>query len=270
MRHQQFSSDSLSVPKISSMGFAEDPSVTCCSAIQRNQYIIHYVLSGEGIFDGTTVHAGEGFLIRPKDKKEYHALTNAPWAFLWVISTDDAMEEIFSRHGADPKTNVFRFSNAYILDEIAKQLHGTRDTISSTLRLTELFLHIFNGCVSLPKASLQPLSDVYFEFSVNYIHSNMHLPISVEQLCGALGITQPYLYKIFMKKSGVSPKRYISRCKTEQAKRLLRETDLSVSFIASSVGFSNALDFSKFFSKNASLSPVQYRASLHRNEKSES
>ena len=270
MRHQQFSSDSLSIPKISSIGFAEDPLVTCCDAIQRNQYIIHYVLAGEGTFDGVAVHAKEGFLIRPMDKKEYRASPNDPWSFLWIISTDDAMEEFFTLHGADPKTNIFRFSNSYILDEIAKQLSATRETISSTVRLTETFLRIFNGCISLPQASMQPLPNVYFEFSVNYIHANLHLPLSVSQLCDALGITQPYLYRIFMQKAGISPKRYISLCRVEQAKKLLRETDLSVSFIASSVGFSNALDFSKFFSKNASLSPVQYRASLDKNQKNPS
>ena len=73
------------------------------------------------------------------------------------------------------------------------------------------------------------------------------------------GITQPYLYRIFREETGLSPKQYILNEKLDHAKRLLRETEFSVSEIAGTVGFASVLDFSKFFSRQTGESPSAYR-----------
>ncbi|MCF2716593.1 AraC family transcriptional regulator [Paenibacillus sp. UKAQ_18] len=44
-----------------------------------------------------------------------------------------------------------------------------------------------------------------------------------------------------------------------KAKELLAESDDPINLIASSVGFSDALSFSKFFRKELGISPSQYR-----------
>ena len=43
------------------------------------------------------------------------------------------------------------------------------------------------------------------------------------------------------------------------AKKLLTETDMSITEIANSVGYSDALAFSKAFSSKEKLSPQKYR-----------
>jgi transcriptional regulator GlxA family with amidase domain len=60
-------------------------------------------------------------------------------------------------------------------------------------------------------------------------------------------------------KLGVSPKQYIDEVRIDKAKRLLKETSLSITQIASSVGFPDVLSFSKFFSSKAKQSPTHYR-----------
>ena len=47
----------------------------------------------------------------------------------------------------------------------------------------------------------------------------------------------------------------------ERARRLVLETDANIGTIARSVGFDDALSFSKVFSKNYGMSPTKYRAS---------
>jgi AraC-like DNA-binding protein len=85
------------------------------------------------------------------------------------------------------------------------------------------------------------------------------MSFSVSDLCSAIGITQPYLYRIFKEEVGCSPKNYISEYRIKLAKKLLAETEFSVSAIADSVGFKSVLDFSKFFSKRTGVSPTEYR-----------
>ena len=138
-----------------------------------------------------------------------------------------------------------------------------RKGVSTTAQLSELFLHIFNACVVRDIASQGRITKVYFNFAINYIKTNLHLPITVGNLCKAIGVTQPYLYKIFKQEIDKSPKEYISTCKIAEAQKLLVRTDLSISQIANSVGYENVLDFSKFFSKQTGSSPTAYRAAFY-------
>jgi AraC family transcriptional regulator of arabinose operon len=258
-RYQLIATDSVQAPKIYSIGFSDDPRVTRFGPSVRNQYIIHYVLSGKGSFNGNKVEKGQGFLIVPGMYEEYHSDESDPWSFLWIISEDPMMEYFFSRHCANEETSIFKFYNLYELDLIAKPLMSATNSFSSMTRISELFLHIFNACVAAESKPKKPITRIYLDFSVNYIKTNLHLPISVNDLCNTIGITQPYLYRIFKQELGLSPKQFILSCKLSEAKKLLLNTELSISQIADSVGYENVLEFSKFFSKQTNLSPTAYR-----------
>ncbi len=258
-RHQWIAADSVQPPQIYSIGFSDDPRITRFGPSVRNQYIIHYVLSGKGTFNGSPVGRGQGFLIVPGMHEEYFPDTMDPWSFLWVISEDPCMQVFFDCHQANGKTGIFRFQNLYELEPIVQRLLACTDSFSSSTQLAELFLHIFHACVATERKGQRSAAELYFEFSVNYVKTNLHLPLSVADICQATGITQPYLYRIFKQAAGCSPKQYISGCKLTEAKRLLLQTELSVSQIAASVGFENVLDFSKFFAKQTGISPSGYR-----------
>ena len=72
-------------------------------------------------------------------------------------------------------------------------------------------------------------------------------------------------YESSVAMTGKSPKEYLTEYRIKQACHLLRETDLSVSAIAYSVGFENNLYFSKAFRKQKGVSPSEYRKT-HRGE----
>ena len=259
-RHTLIAVDSVRTPKICSIGFSNDPEVTRFGPSVRNQYIIHYVLSGKGIFNGNKVERGQGFLISPNTPEEYYPDEREPWSFLWVISEDPAMRRFFELHNASTESGIFNFTNLYEIERVVERLTSVETGFSSSAELSETFLHIFNSSIASERTPQSSTSRLYFEFSVNYVKTNLHLSISVNELCRAIGITQPYLYRIFKEATGVSPKRYILDCKLAEAKRLLSQTDLSVTQIADSVGYESVLDFSKLFSKHTKVSPTDYRA----------
>ena len=265
-KHQLFATDSVIIPKINSVGFSDDPQVTFFGPSVRNQYIIHYVLSGKGSFNGHAVKKGEGFLITPGMHQEYHPDRGDPWSFVWIISEDEAMQSFFDRHEANRESGIFKIHNLYGITAVADGLRDVWDGLSSSSELTELFLRCFHSAVSNDTARQSSITKIYFEFSVNYIKANLHLPLSVDGLCKTIGISQPYLYRIFKEEFGCSPKEYILKCKLSESKRLLSETDLSISRVSASVGFISALDFSKFFSKHTGHSPTAYRKSTSHRE----
>ena len=171
------------------------------------------------------------------------------------------MKYFFDGHRADPKSGIFRFHNVSTVLEIARKLEQSSagDSPVSSTRLAEYFLRIFRASVEAETSHPHSAAKSYFEFAVNFIKANLHLPIQVSELCRMTGITQPYLYRIFREETGLSPKQYILNEKLDHAKRLLRETEFSVSEIAGTVGFASVLDFSKFFSRQTGESPSAYR-----------
>ncbi|MBQ9968855.1 MAG: helix-turn-helix transcriptional regulator [Oscillospiraceae bacterium] len=85
--------------------------------------------------------------------------------------------------------------------------------------------------------------------------------MTVAELTGFLGISQPYLFKLFKARFGLSPKQYLAEQKLHRAKTLLRQSDMTVTHIANSVGFSDVLAFSRFFTNKEGISPQKYRNS---------
>ena len=100
---------------------------------------------------------------------------------------------------------------------------------------------------------------VYVEKAMSYIETNYSYPVTVEDIAYYVGISRSHLFRSFQSYMRRSPKDYLTSYRIKQACHLLRETDLSVSAIAYSVGFENNLYFSKAFRKQKGLSPSEYR-----------
>ncbi|MBQ7387085.1 MAG: helix-turn-helix domain-containing protein [Clostridia bacterium] len=257
MRYEIIASDELAPPAIKVIGYSSDAAVARFGPGVRDQYIIHYVLSGEGYFNGNKVKMGEGFLIAPGMKEEYFPDEQNPWSFLWIISEDAAMQGYFDRIGAAPKTNIFRIAKLDEIEAVATSIKNSQKVLASTAELSEMFLHIMNSTLVTTHSAPNTVS--YFEFSRNHIEMNLHLSVEVAELCRLLGVTQPYIYKIFKSNTGMSPKQYINECKMKRARKMLSETELSISAISDALGFSSPLDFSKFFKKHEKVCASEYR-----------
>lgn len=260
LTYQFFPCDELPLPRISSMGFATDPAETNYGPARRNRYLIHYVFSGKGYFNGTPVTRGQGFLTTPGIFEHYYSDKEDPWHYLWVIFDDPAAEPYYPLHNAEPDTGVFSYRNVNIVEDAAQQMRSAHDRgFFSSVQLTELFLRIFNHCVYPTPNHTKTNEKFYVDYCMNFIQTNLHLPITVDSLCQKLGISQTYLCRIFQKNLHFSPKQYLSRCRLLQAQKLLLETDLSISDVAAAVGYSDVLSFSRFFSGKQNMSPSEYR-----------
>lgn len=259
MRYQIFSKDSCPLLGIECIGYAKNPEVTRFGPGIRNAYIIHYVISGKGRFNGNPVTSGQGFLITPGMLEEYYPDRHDPWEFLWIISADEKMADLFNYYPYDKKTNIFNYEYTDEIKAVAGMLTVNANAVYSSFEALEVFLRIFNNQINSCAHNAKSNSDIYIEAAVNYIKANVSVSVSVTDLTGVLGISQPYLYRIFKEKFGKSPKQYMNDYKIEQAKQLLKKTDITVTQVANSVGFSDVLSFSRFFTSKMGVSPQKYR-----------
>ena len=93
----------------------------------------------------------------------------------------------------------------------------------------------------------------------NYIQHHMSEPITAEKIAEELFLSRPYLSRKFKEETGESQMDFILKEKTEEAKRLLRYSDKSLTAIGSYLGFSSASHFSRVFKTYVGSTPSEYR-----------
>lgn len=92
-----------------------------------------------------------------------------------------------------------------------------------------------------------------------YIRENLGQDISRTELAEQLHLNEEYFSKLFHKYAGCTFKEFVMEERMHQAKRLLKYSRLSISLIASRVGYDNFSYFSKAFKKATGMTPQEYR-----------
>ncbi|MEY8386532.1 helix-turn-helix transcriptional regulator [Oscillospiraceae bacterium 38-13] len=96
------------------------------------------------------------------------------------------------------------------------------------------------------------------EAAVAIIQEEFPFLEGVDDLAERLEVSSAHLGRVFTKKTGVSPGKYITRVRIEFAKQLLCHPDTTISYVAEASGFANANYFAKVFRRETGLSPSEY------------
>ena len=261
MRYRVFSLGELSVLKIHSFGYSSDINGSTFSARQNELYLISYVLSGKGTYNGNPISAGQGFIFMPNVVQYVYPDSSDPLELLWFTSADSRFADLLPHYNADSETNIFTHNFPSELLDIKELVVAENRTTISDGRMLELFFSVFKHHLNERHfiVTKHTAPQRYIDFSVNYIKTHYNRDISVSKLTKMLGISQPYLYRIFKEAFGKSPKAFINEHRINHAKKLLTETDIPISRVASSVGYSDSFAFSKAFSAVQGVPPTEYR-----------
>lgn len=93
-----------------------------------------------------------------------------------------------------------------------------------------------------------------------YLDLNYQYNLKMSEIADKFGIHANYMTRLFHQKFDISPKQYLLSIEIKKGcQACYRVQILPVSTIAASVGFIDALAFSKKFSKTYHCSPTQYR-----------
>ncbi len=94
---------------------------------------------------------------------------------------------------------------------------------------------------------------------IKYISDNLSEKITVDSLAEIMHLSSDRFYHIFKEKMGVSPIRYITEKRILMACELLKNTDFSISRIATEFHFCTSSYFSEQFFKFMQMTPSCYR-----------
>ncbi len=106
-----------------------------------------------------------------------------------------------------------------------------------------------------------PKKNEFIRHLDQYIADHLTDSITVEALCREFHMSRTRFYEISMGYLGTGIAAYVRNCRIEQAKKLLTQTDLSITEIASATGFADYTHFSKVFRKSVGVCARTYRAS---------
>lgn len=95
--------------------------------------------------------------------------------------------------------------------------------------------------------------------AVSYIRKNLSKNISRAEVAELVHLNEEYFSRLFRQETGDTFKDFVLLEKMKAAKKLLAETHLSVSIVASKVGYDNFSHFSKMFKKMTEVTPQEYR-----------
>lgn len=258
------SSDITNVPHVEVIGYLIDNATSTSGPGPRKSlrsgYTIHFVTKGKGYFNGNPVTQGQGFLMYDGMISQHVADKTDPWELLWITLHGDNAKDLFDEYDTDPNTGIFHYTSPQLIWEIATQIcHCSPLELPST-KLLEIFLRLHNDCIRKVKSKKQKTSgQSYTDWAVKYITSNLYRNVTVAELTSRIGVSQPYLYKLFKEHFHMSPKQYILTKKIEYAKKLLTDTNVSITEIANSIGYPDVLAFSKIFLLKEKVSPQKYR-----------
>lgn len=227
----------------------------------RSNYLLHYIYSGNGILKVNNIEyrlsKGQMFLIRPNELAYYKADKNTPWLYRWIEFNGSMSDEILKIAGF--KENIYFINDNHDLS-IGNSL---LDIINKGNMCFELLMEYFWKFIH----SITQKSNGYFESSASeYIHKaesfikiNIHKKITVNDVAGYIGIDRSYLCRLFKRYKSVSPQEYIIKLKINTAAQYLKNSSITISEAAQSVGYLDTHIFNKNFKKYFNAAPSVWR-----------
>ena len=99
----------------------------------------------------------------------------------------------------------------------------------------------------------------YVQLAIRYLNEHYMEDIDISLMASELGFHSAYLTRLFGRYAGVTPLKYLTNLRIQEAKRLLLDTSLPISVVGERVGYPDQFHFSKTFRKATGVNPSAFR-----------
>ena len=149
-------------------------------------------------------------------------------------------------------------ADAEQLCTLLKMMWNDRKTVSPTLfpGYSQVLLSKLLTIVPLVPTHQEP---GVLQAVLQYIDLHHTEVLTREEIAKAVGYSPSHISHIFTEAMGISLRDYITRLRMNDAKKLLRQTDLPIGQIAMSLGFPSIRSFNRFFRQETGTTPTDFR-----------
>lgn len=244
---------------------------------QRTHYIIHFIISGEGVYTtksatvetSTKLTAGMAFAVHKYDTVHYVSNLENPLHYCWVGFDGEDSEKILNEVGFTRANPTLTLTHPNDIKQTFGELvkAGQKAEKFAILSAFYRFLNTLKKNNVLDDKLIPEERDTVFAQAINYIKANLHRNVTLTELADYLHINPSYFAKIFKKRFNISPHAYIIRARLQQAEFLVKTTDKTISEISDMLNFSDVYSFSKQFKKVYGFSPTRCRTFYQEEQK---
>ena len=158
--------------------------------------------------------------------------------------------------------------NDPLIYQIGLALKANLESGSTSSRLytesmaTALSAHLLQHySIQKPKVGryIDGLSRIQLQHATDYIHQHSAQNPSLQMMAAIVQMSPFYFSRLFKQSTGCTPHQYLLKYRTEQAKQLLKTTNLAISEIADQVGFVDQSHLNRHFKRHFGVSPSQIR-----------
>ncbi len=233
---------------------------------KRDVYILHYIESGRGIYQGQKLHENTGYLVVPDEREFIRADEKDPYVSYWIRFEGRHARDILHNCNLPHHNGVFPFFRSKECIKIIKSALFTdyKNPIEEAYALQSVLFKL----ISIHTADTDTASsstDSVAQIVAKYIENNYFSQIKINDIASNFHITRNYMYVLFKQEFGCSPQEYLNEQRIGKAKQLLKNKEpyFSVKEISNALGYENQIHFSRFFRTQTGISPSDYRKKHH-------
>jgi len=245
-----------------------DDHMSVASGRTLDSFTLVYITRGGGTFESRsggehTINEGDLFIVHPGEWHRYKPAPATGWDEYWVEFDGEQARRIMGHEEFSLKKPVLHLGAD---DQILRLFI---EIAEATQTQPPGFEHIIasqtSQIVARTLARLRYSSAESREMETLIRRARLHILKNAEQtidfqkLARELGISYSAFRHRFKQTTGLPPGQYQIQIRLNQARRLLRNSPLSVADIADQLGFESIYYFSRLFKKKTGLSPLAYR-----------
>ena len=216
---------------------------------------------------------GELLFHQPNEFHSIRSLESSPNFFVISFSSASPAMTYFQKYRTQLDNNLKRYLSSIITeaektylipknDPSLKKLHrkenaplGGEQLIQTYLEQMLIFL--------LRKNTNQTDEDALVEAMKQFLAQRITQTVRIEDICNEFDYSRSYLTKRFQQGTGQSLAAFVTTLKIEEAKRMIRESDMNLAQISEYLAFDNPQYFSRVFKKRTGMTPTEFKKRAH-------
>jgi AraC-like DNA-binding protein len=233
-----------------------------------DSFTLVYITHGSGTFESQsggkkTITDGDLFILYPGEWHRFKPSKNTGWHEHWVEFDGEQARRIMHHPAFSPKQPVYTIGADESILRLFLEISETTQTQPPGFE--QIIATQASQIVARLLARLQYSSPEDHDMETHIRHACLHIlqhaeqTIDTRQLSCKLGISHSAFRKHFKQITGLPPGQYQIQIRLNKARRLLRNSTLSIQEIAEQLGFDSIYYFSRLFKKKTGCSPLAYR-----------
>ena len=230
----------------------------------RNDWLLFYLAKGNECFfidSETEAPAGSFVIFRPGEKQHHLHRENKTAEFYYVHFEADDLEisslETSRIYSASPSVEIVTLFENLIRDTAMKPTCYER---LSVLRFMEILVLLEQRVARDASPYKHHFNKI--ELMIQRINRDYFENTSLEDYASACNMSKYHFLRAFENITGESPIAYRNRVRLERSRELLEDSELSISKIGETLGYSSQSYFCDAFKKAFGVSPSAYRKAL--------